>query len=102
MAKLKNLSPLMEVVQALLMTRCDALYAQEKTAELEGKSSPEILEWACVYLDPRNQRAFASAVGIDPDEMMVLRRAFSAAKWVQRPPAVLGRTVTAGNKELGA
>lgn len=72
--------PLIKIIFALLMERHGQLYAEDKCAELAGKSYADVLAWAVVHLDPRNQAALAGKLGLDADVMRTLRRAFDAAR----------------------
>jgi hypothetical protein len=74
---------LTKIIHAFLAKRHGDLYASEKVAELTGKSTADILHWACVYLDPRNQASLMAALNLHPDTPKYLRRAFDAAAWAK-------------------
>jgi len=73
------MNDLAKIIQAMLAKRHGDLYASDKVAEMAGKLTPEILQWACVYLDPQNQASLMVELGLHPETPSFLRRAFDAA-----------------------
>lgn len=71
------------VIRDILAKKVNDLYASDKYDAIKDKSSAEVLEWACINLDPGNQRTLLTRIGIDANHASVLRRAFEAARWAK-------------------
>lgn len=69
------------VVREVLIARHDTAYVCAKLVELQHLSPPEVLAWAVVELDPRNQIALAKALGFEDGTMPMLRRVFDKVRW---------------------
>ena len=74
-----------KVLHAVLLSRHDEAYTNEKVLEIKGMKPAQVLEWSTTHLDPKNRSAFFRAVGIDEsaETASILRRAFDAIKRVQ-------------------
>src|SRR5665647_987722 len=68
------------IVREVLAARHEPGYVVQKVMEMEHMSPPEVLAWAVVYLDPRNQIALSRAIGIEAEYMAVLRRVFDKVR----------------------
>ena len=77
------------IVRSVLAARHDPSYVVQKVMEMERMSPPEVLAWAVVHLDPRNQVALSKALGLEEGAMQVLRRVFEKVRHA-RPMAEVG------------
>jgi hypothetical protein len=68
------------IVRAMLAARHESSYVVQKVMEMEHMSPPEVLAWAVVYLDMRNQIALQRALGLDEEALRVMRRVFEKVR----------------------
>jgi hypothetical protein len=76
------MTELEKILHAVLEPRHGQPYTADKVAEIRDMKPAQVLEWATIYLDPRNRAAFFRAVGVDDsvETSSILRRAFDAMK----------------------
>ena len=84
-ARKPNLCDLAQIVQAVLIDHHDLPYVSNKVLEMDGMSGPEVLAWAVVYLDIRNQIALSRALGLEEHAMSTLRRVFEKVRHARLP-----------------
>ncbi|MDP1530292.1 MAG: hypothetical protein Q8M05_13000 [Rhodoferax sp.] len=68
------------IVRDVLAARHEPNYVVQKVMEMERMSPPEVLAWAVVYLDVKNQRALAHALGLNGSVMLDLRQVFDVVR----------------------
>lgn len=76
------MTALEQIVYDIFIGKHGNPYATDKTAEIKGMSSAEVLEWAGTHLDVGNRTKFMAKLGIDTsiEAQSLLRRAFNAAR----------------------
>lgn len=76
--------PLAMLICDLLAKRHGAAYAADKRDALANLSTPDVLAWAVVHLDPTNQRELARHLGVQVEWFGPLRGVFDAARQAKR------------------